>query len=89
MIKNCKVCGGEMDCYNTKGRRNWMGSLTKTRKLPFNRVTCSRSCSRENLKMWARAYSQIPEVKKRLSEYGKKYRQRKRDEKKAMQKDMV
>ena len=84
MIKNCKVCGGEMDCFDRKRSGNKRLGHPKSTRLAYNRVTCSRPCSRENIKIWNKNYCQRPEVKKRLTEYGKKYREKKRGEKNDM-----
>ena len=85
MIKPCKVCGKEMDCYDKEKER----SGRKNKKLAYNRITCSKDCSKRNVEIIREEYYHKPENIERLKEYGKKYRERKRDKKKAMQKEMV
>ena len=77
MIKHCKVCGKEMDCYDKKRKGNKRGH----NKLAYNRVTCSRPCSQENVKRVRKEYYKILKFNKSLKQYQKEYREKKRAEK--------
>jgi len=46
MLKSCKICGREYECYDK--RKAGRGSRLVSKK-PCNSVTCSRKCSRKNI----------------------------------------
>ena len=80
MIKHCKVCGKEMDCYDKKKGR----SGRKNKKLAHNRITCSSLCSKKNWEEERMRYANDPKIKKKKLIQAKAYRERKKLEKKGM-----
>ena len=46
MIKNCRICGREFDCYNKK---NGGRGSRRSSKRPFKSVCCSHNCSMKNI----------------------------------------